>query len=121
MHLQELRSSVNSEQQFHKEIESILNEALLKLPWNNDFTKKISEIIMVCLQIKYELRPTALQLFALFQYFDYLSVNDLHELLTSFNTSQKILDLIKSNTLIYEIGNFHQQSCLRTRRLYQMP
>ena len=84
-------------------IETKLNESLLHLKWEREFCLKLFEIIKYCLKTNYQERLNSLQLFAIFQYFPKLSLEELISLLREIELSPEIIKLIEINSLKIEI------------------
>ena len=109
--LKDKRSSKLTEKEFSADIDKIMNseECLGKLIliWGNEFSLKIITIIKSCLQTNYQIRPNSLQLYAVFQYFNEISLSELEIILSSLNDSENIKGFIKANKLEAEIKKLY--------------
>ena len=104
--LQKLRSFIQTEKQFYRDITTTLAKSLSSLPWNEKFKSKIEQIILLSLQ-PVELRPNALEFFTIIQLFDTLPINQFISLCQTVTTDQstKIQKLITFNSLNVDIIN----------------
>ena len=99
--LTNLRKSSQTAFEFSRRIDKIMNELLPELfDWEEEFSRKLFEVIKSCLQIDIEFRPNAFQLFAIFQYFPYTTLPQLKDILSDINNSDTIKELIRSNELL---------------------
>ena len=104
--LTELRSSSKRSGDFILIIGHIMDELLPELSfWNKEFNRKLFEVIKSCLQISIELRPNAIQLFAIFQYFQHTTLPQLKNILSNINNSYTIKKLIINYDLYHKLTN----------------
>ena len=98
--LTNLRRSSQTAFEFNRRIDKIMDELLPELSnWKEEFSRKLFEVIKSCLQIDIELRPNAFQLFAIFQYFPYITLPQLKDILSDINNSDTINELIRNYQL----------------------
>ena len=108
--LTELRSSSKREADFILIINHIMKELLPELSnWEEDFSRKLFEVIKSCLQIDIELRPNAFQLFAIFRYFPYITLPQLKDILSDINNSDTITELIRNYELSRKLNHQTRQ------------
>ena len=99
-----LRRSSQTAFEFSRRIDKIMDELLPELSnWKEEFSRKLFEVIKSCLQIDIELRPSALQLFAIFQYFPYITLPQLKYILSDINNSDIIKELIRNYDLYIKL------------------
>ena len=102
--LTELRRSSKRAADFILILNHIMDELLPELSsWEEEFSRKLFEVIKSCLQIDIELRPNALQLFAIFQYFPYTTLPQLKDILSFINNSDTIKELIRIYQLSFKL------------------
>ena len=103
--LTNLRKSSQTVFEFSKRIDKIMDELLPELSnWKEEFSRKLFEVIKSCLQIDIELRPNALQLFAIFQYFPYTTLPQLKDILSDINNSDTIKELVRNYVLYIKLN-----------------
>ena len=108
--LTNLRKSSQTAFEFSRRIDKIMDELLSELSnWKEEFSRKLFEVIKSCLQIDIELRPSALQLFAIFQYFPYTTLPQLKDILSDINNSDTIKELIRNYVLYIKLYNQTRQ------------
>ena len=104
--LTNLRKSSQTAFEFNRRIDKIMDELLPELSgWVEEFSRKIFEVIKSCLQIDIEFRPNAFQLFAIFQYFPYITLPQLKYILSDINNSDTITELIRNYVLYIKLYN----------------
>ena len=108
--LQNLRSSIQTEKQFHEDTKDTLAKSLSSLPWNEEFKSKLEQIILLSLQ-PVELRPNTLEFLPIIQLFDTLPINQFISLCQTVTTDQstQIQKLIAFNSLNVDIINIHER------------
>ena len=102
--LTELRSSSKRAADFILIINHIMDELLPELSnLEEEFSRKLFEVIKSCLQIDIELRPNAFQLFAIFRYFPYTTLPQLKDILSDINNSDTIKELVRNYELFHKL------------------
>ena len=110
--LTNLRRSSQTAFEFSRRIDKIMDELLPELSnWKEEFSRKLFEVIKSCLQIDIELRPNALQLFAIFRYFPYTTLPQLKDILSDINNSDTIKESIRNYALYIKLN--HQKNQLK--------
>ena len=110
--LTNLRRSSKTAFEFSRRIDKIMDELLPELSnWKEEFSRKLFEVIKSCLQIDIELRPNALQLFAIFRYFPYTTLPQLKDILSDINNSDTIKESIRNYALYIKLN--HQKNQLK--------
>ena len=109
--LTNLRKSSQTEFEFSRRIDQIMGELLPELSfWEKEFSRKLFEVIKSCLQINIELRPNALQLFVIFQYFPYTTLSHLKDILSDINNYEIIKELMRNYELYRKLYKQTKQS-----------
>ena len=104
--LTNLRRSSQTAFEFSRKIDKIMDELLPELSgWEEEFSRKLFEVIKSCLQIDIEFRPHALQLFAIFQYFPSTTLPQLKDILSDINNSNTIKELIRNYELSLKLNH----------------